>query len=1488
MSGRLFTWIALFCGALLARGDVYFWNAAGPNAVWSAGANWIPNGVPGAADSAIFNNTNAMSSAGLSAVGGGPDSIISGNFDSLVDTGFSGMVADLICSNTGGFYQNIYLTNGVTLSVTNEIVIGTTNQDPGSGATGTITIAGPQGSLVATNNTNATEMFGFVTAGGTGAVETTDMSALGSFTAVCRQFLVGTTFGKVSGTVRPGGILYLAQTNSITAGYQTTSEETSATAGALVVGETSGNNGGDCYLYLGQQNTISADSVLCGREKVSHGQIEFNPALTGNPTVTFSGFTQPRVLIWSLGDGINNSGTTSCTGTEDFSLGTINAAISNMYVGRGTSAGTGTAASTGTFTFAAGTVNVNTLGIGLQSEAVATKYGVGTVNVNSNSLAGAAATLIVNSNILLGQSIDSTSTSGSLDINGGNVWANNIIGSSNGGLSSITISQGVLVVTNSVGSSAMPLGTLELTSATLDLAATNSAPVTVGSLVLDDSSSVINISSLPPIFGYPTTFPLIAYTTAGGTMNLGTLPATYAGYLHDDNAGTISIVITNGPAAVKTDTWTGSVNDVWDTTTLNWTANGSPAAYAEKDLVVFDDSASAGNVAVPAPHAPDGWIVTNNTLNYIFSGPGSIVGGTGLDKQGGGSVTLADTGGDNFTGGIVVEAGKVTLDDANSAIAGSVSIGAGATLQIGNGDTNGNLPSGALTDDGALVFDSATNFTVAAAITGTGSLTQSGSGRLTLSAVNTYTGNTAVSGGTLALTQANAITNSATVSITAAALDLSTLSGTAHFNNLSLSGATLDVSLPYLQPAVSANSMSLGGASNVINIITMPPLGSYPSTVTVLQTVSGFGGFNFVLGALPAGYAATVGQSPDGTAVQLNVTSGPAGGATRPFVQWSGKDAATSTNWTDNGNWQSPGAPVAGDIVVFSDVDAAGSSALSSTGGGVSALQPSAVNNSVNADFDLSSLAYTNVADDWQNTYVAAGQTLSITNNGGLSIGSSSVDYGGSAVVNVSISGPAGTLSVNNTNATFFVGAISTGSAPTGTLDMSALGAFDATVGTFYAGAVASTADVVSGAVYLAETNMITAVGGAPNEGGQDEPLSLAVGESGKGGAGTSYLYLGLTNTLYLNSMGVGIAKQPGQMQFNSIYTSQNPGVLIRAADGVSPVSLWAIGDGLAQTGASTTPSGTVDFTGGTVDALVDTMYLGRSPNVSGGHAATGNLTFGAGTINVATMNVGYQAHAGSDWGSGTVTLNGPGSLIVGNLNLAFSTDDTGGPSTTGTLQINGGTASLGTVVAGTNGAVSAINLAAGTLAITGGAGTAAAPLTALAATGGTIELTVNGAAPATNIVATTITATATTLGIPTLVNVATNVPYPLISYTGADPFGGLTLAPLPTGYAGALVDDTAHGLISLNLTAVSAVTPPPPSAPEITSVQLVSGTNFVLSATNATGSGTFYVLTTTNLALPLSEWTRVATNSYRNGVLNFTNAVNPATPGQFYTLQVP
>jgi len=72
---------------------------------------------------------------------------------------------------------------------------------------------------------------------------------------------------------------------------------------------------------------------------------------------------------------------------------------------------------------------------------------------------------------------------------------------------------------------------------------------------------------------------------------------------------------------------------------------------------------------------------------------------------------------------------------------------------------------------------------------------------------------------------------------------------------------------------------------------------------------------------------------------------------------------------------------------------------------------------------------------------------------------------------------------------------------------------------------------------------------------------------------------------------------------------------------------------------------------------------------------------------------------------------------------------------------------------------------------------------------------------------------------------------------------------------------------------------------PRINSVRL-QGASLVISGTNGTTSGSYYVLSSTNVALPLVNWTRIATNSFTGGNFNFTNSVNPSVQRQFFLLQ--
>jgi hypothetical protein len=80
-----------------------------------------------------------------------------------------------------------------------------------------------------------------------------------------------------------------------------------------------------------------------------------------------------------------------------------------------------------------------------------------------------------------------------------------------------------------------------------------------------------------------------------------------------------------------------------------------------------------------------------------------------------------------------------------------------------------------------------------------------------------------------------------------------------------------------------------------------------------------------------------------------------------------------------------------------------------------------------------------------------------------------------------------------------------------------------------------------------------------------------------------------------------------------------------------------------------------------------------------------------------------------------------------------------------------------------------------------------------------------------------------------------------------------------------------------------------PNNAPIISSVKLSEG-NLIFSGTNLANAGNqFYTLFSTNLALPLSNWAAIATNSFgSDGSFNLTNPVLPNLPQAYFILQLP
>ena len=74
--------------------------------------------------------------------------------------------------------------------------------------------------------------------------------------------------------------------------------------------------------------------------------------------------------------------------------------------------------------------------------------------------------------------------------------------------------------------------------------------------------------------------------------------------------------------------------------------------------------------------------------------------------------------------------------------------------------------------------------------------------------------------------------------------------------------------------------------------------------------------------------------------------------------------------------------------------------------------------------------------------------------------------------------------------------------------------------------------------------------------------------------------------------------------------------------------------------GSTVSCNGNVNFNNGTVDALVNTVYAGRSQTAATTATGVGTLTFSAGTIDVNTLEIGYQS-VDAATATGTVNVDG-------------------------------------------------------------------------------------------------------------------------------------------------------------------------------------------------------------------------------------------------------
>jgi autotransporter-associated beta strand protein len=117
------------------------------------------------------------------------------------------------------------------------------------------------------------------------------------------------------------------------------------------------------------------------------------------------------------------------------------------------------------------------------------------------------------------------------------------------------------------------------------------------------------------------------------------------------------------------------------------------------------------------------------------------------------------------------------------------------------------------------------------------------------------------------------------------------------------------------------------------------------------------------------------------------------------------------------------------------------------------------------------------------------------------------------------------------------------------------------------------------------------------------------------------------------------------------------------------------------------------------------------------------------------------------------------------------------------------------------------------------------------------------------------------------------------------------------TGYSGSFSTVSLPTLADPNLAWTNrlatdgtiAVFSTAPANPPVFSSVGTDGNNLIMSGSNGTANASYYLLTATNVALPMTNWSRLATNQFDvNGGFSLTNAIDPAKAQLFYRLRLP
>jgi autotransporter-associated beta strand protein/T5SS/PEP-CTERM-associated repeat protein len=483
---------------------------------------------------------------------------------------------------------------------------------------------------------------------------------------------------------------------------------------------------GTGVVNFNQSNAVTITSVISGAgtvRQLGSGTTTLSASNTYTGSTTISAGTLELDSAGWVAGSISNNATLSLNRTNTLTL-------TNLVSGTGalSKSGTGTvilaAANTysGNTTISAGTLQINAGGsVSNSATTLVGSGGAGTLSISGGTYS--------NTSVSIGHS----GGTGILNLNSGSLSAQNLAVSGNGAVAgTLNLNGGTMAVSGSF--SVASGGTINVNTGGV-LRGGDGGQLSVGS-----TNSLINFNGGTGSSG------LNIFVGNGGTVDLR------GQSLGSSNWGNL---VANGLGGVLRNSGTNAATIANQNTIWLWEGG---------QRLTID--ASGGDILI------NSWITS------------SLMNNTGIIKTGTNALILANSEND-YNGGSFLQQGTLRLDHANAAGSGAITqSNAGSTLQINAMGTVTNAMSlyniatlqtvtlsGAKTLNGAAYNVAAgTTTTESGVLSGAGGLTKSGTGTMTLSASNTYTGDTAIGSGALALTNGSAIADTAAVTNSGATL----------------------------------------------------------------------------------------------------------------------------------------------------------------------------------------------------------------------------------------------------------------------------------------------------------------------------------------------------------------------------------------------------------------------------------------------------------------------------------------------------------------------------------------------------------------------------------------------------------------------------------------------------------------------------------------------------------------------------------------------